>query len=174
MTATKVAINRAPVPAFWATIVAEGLGYDHESARSSTPPEEAFVQQTMAALAGQYLARIMERQSDYFEAFLREELSHLVNRVVERVVDQIAEPLEEGLALQTNTRSERSWERPTPALLAPARDKKAEVLPRIRLLQGEGLSLQAIANRLNAEGMPTLSGKGSWKKGTLSNALKES
>jgi hypothetical protein len=32
-------------------------------------------------MAGQYLARVMKRQSDYFEAFLRDELSHLVNRV---------------------------------------------------------------------------------------------
>ena len=38
-------------------------------------------------------------------------------------------------------------------------------------MQDEGLSLQAIANRLNKEGVPTLSGKGRWQKGTISNLL---
>jgi hypothetical protein len=34
-------------------------------------------------------------------------------------------------------------------------------------MQAEGLSLQAIANRLNTEGVSTLSGKGRWQKGTI-------
>jgi hypothetical protein len=38
-------------------------------------------------------------------------------------------------------------------------------------MQAEGLSLQAIANRLNAEGVPTLSGKGRWQKGAIGNLL---
>ncbi len=42
-----------------------------------------------------------------------------------------------------------------------------------RAMQAEGLSLQAIANQLNAEGVPTLSCRRSWKKGTVSNLLKE-
>jgi hypothetical protein len=33
--------------------------------------------------------------------------------------------------------------------------------------------LQAIANQLNTEGVPTLSGKGRWQKGTIANLLKE-
>jgi hypothetical protein len=57
---------------------------------------------------------------------------------------------------------------------APAlSSSKAMVLHRLRAMQAEGLSLQAIANRLNNEGVPTLSGKGQWKKGTVSNLLKE-
>jgi recombinase len=35
----------------------------------------------------------------------------------------------------------------------------------------EGLSLQAMANRLNAEGVPTLGRKGRWQKGTIGNLL---
>jgi hypothetical protein len=31
--------------------------------------------------------------------------------------------------------------------------------------------MQAVANRLNAEGMPTLSGTGRWQKGTVGNLL---
>jgi hypothetical protein len=50
-------------------------------------------------------------------------------------------------------------------------DQKAAVLKQLRAMQAEGLSLQAIANRLNYEGVPTLSGKGRWQKGTISNLL---
>jgi hypothetical protein len=49
---------------------------------------------------------------------------------------------------------------------------KVAVLHRLRTMQAEGLSLQAIADRLNHEGVPTLSGKGQWHKGTISNLLK--
>jgi hypothetical protein len=38
-------------------------------------------------------------------------------------------------------------------------------------MQAEGLSLQAMANRLNNQGVPTLSGKGRWQKGTIGNLL---
>ena len=38
-------------------------------------------------------------------------------------------------------------------------------------MQNEGLSLQAIANRLNKEGVPTVSDKGRWQKGTIGNLL---
>jgi hypothetical protein len=51
------------------------------------------------------------------------------------------------------------------------KDQKAAVLTRLRAMQAEGLSLQAIANQLNAEGVPTLSGKGRWQKGTIGNLL---
>jgi hypothetical protein len=39
------------------------------------------------------------------------------------------------------------------------------------MMQGEGLSLQKIADRFNHEGVPTLSGKGKWQKGTIGNLL---
>jgi Recombinase len=38
-------------------------------------------------------------------------------------------------------------------------------------MQADGLSLQAMANRLNKEGMSTLSGKWRWQKGTIGNLL---
>lgn len=44
-------------------------------------------------MAGQYLTRIMERQSNYFDVFMKEELTHLVTRVVERGVEQVVERL---------------------------------------------------------------------------------
>jgi hypothetical protein len=38
-------------------------------------------------------------------------------------------------------------------------------------MQAEGLSLQKIADGLNADGVPTLSEKGRWQKGTIGNLL---
>jgi excisionase family DNA binding protein len=49
--------------------------------------------------------------------------------------------------------------------------RKAALLARLRALYAEGHSLQAIANQLNAERVPTLSGKGRWQKGTVGNLL---
>jgi hypothetical protein len=49
--------------------------------------------------------------------------------------------------------------------------RKAAVIQWIRARKNEGLSLQTIANRLNAEGIPTLTGRGSWQKGTVGNLL---
>ena len=46
-------------------------------------------------------------------------------------------------------------------------EPKAAVLQRLQAMQAEGLSLQKIADRLNHEGVPTLSGKGRWQKGTI-------
>jgi Recombinase len=49
--------------------------------------------------------------------------------------------------------------------------RKAALLARLRELKAQGLSLQAIANQLNQEGLPTISGKGTWQKGTIGNLL---
>ena len=78
----------------------------------------------------------------------------------------------------TLERLERSH---APAVSSPTPEKrvrpradnpqKAALLQRLRALQAEGLSLQAIANRFNTEGVPTLSGKGRWQKGTISKLL---
>jgi hypothetical protein len=50
-------------------------------------------------------------------------------------------------------------------------EPKAPMLHRLQAIQAEGLSLQVIANKLNAEGMPTLSGNGCWQKGTVGHLL---
>jgi uncharacterized protein YcbX len=51
--------------------------------------------------------------------------------------------------------------------------RRPALVQRIRTMTAEGLSTQIIANRLNAEGVPTLSGRGTWKKGTIGNLLAE-
>jgi hypothetical protein len=52
-------------------------------------------------------------------------------------------------------------------------DQKTAVLPRLRAMQVKGFSFQRIADELNAEGVPTLSHRGTWKKGTIYNLLKK-
>jgi Recombinase len=135
--------------------------------RSMGPADEALARQALETMAGQSLAQVMARQSDYFEAFLRDELDHMVNRVVERVVEQMMERLTERF--ERPERSEHS-ERST-ALPAIASPSKAELVTWLRTLRGSGMSLQNIANELNARGIPTLSGKWKWQKGTIGNLL---
>jgi hypothetical protein len=139
--------------------------------RSMNPAEGAPAEPALEALAGQYLARIMARQSDYFEAFLRDELSHLVARVVEQVVEQVAERLMERVERSERPeRAERSIERatPPPAIAPPS---KADILTRLHTRREAGLSLQHIADLFNTEGVPTLSGKGRWQKDTIGRLL---
>ena len=92
------------------------------------------------------------------------------------LVPDAAEMIERSERLERAERSERS--RPVaslpPSSPLPAGPKsKAALLQRLQALQAEGLSLQKIADRLNTEGVPTLSGKGRWQKGTIGNLLKE-
>ena len=53
----------------------------------------------------------------------------------------------------------------------PAEQRKAALVARLQAMKAQGLSLQAIANQLNAEGEPTLTHKGTWQKGTVGNLL---
>ena len=58
-----------------------------------------------------------------------------------------------------------------PPATAPHR-AKADLIARLRYLhEVKQLGPQAIAERLNAEGVPTISGKGQWSKGTVSKIL---
>jgi hypothetical protein len=140
--------------------------------RSMSPADEALARQALETMAGQYLAQVMARQSDYFEAFLRDELDHMVNRVVERVVDQVVEHLTERFERSERPERSRPMASLPPSSPPPARpEPKAALLSRLRTMQGEGLSLQKIADRLNNEGVATLSGKGRWQKGTIGNLL---
>jgi len=50
--------------------------------------------------------------------------------------------------------------------------EKAEIQKKILELRDQKLSFQKIADKLNAEGVPTLSGDGKWDKGTTSKLIK--
>ena len=60
---------------------------------------------------------------------------------------------------------------PTPAAVETPQARKAALLAQLQAMKAEGLSTQAMAHRLNAEGLPTLSGKGTWQNGTIANLL---
>jgi excisionase family DNA binding protein len=60
---------------------------------------------------------------------------------------------------------------PTPAAVETHEARKAALLARLQALQAAGMSTQAIATQLNREGVPTLSGRGQWQKGTISTLL---
>ena len=98
-----------------------------------------------------------------------------MEQAIDRAVDRVVERLMERLTAERVGRQERSIERSpstaTPAIQARAHIDKAEVLKQIQEMKVAGLSLQAIANRLNKEGVSTLSGKGRWQKGTIGNLL---
>jgi excisionase family DNA binding protein len=59
---------------------------------------------------------------------------------------------------------------PTPAAETP-QARKAALLPRLQAMHAQGLSTQAIATQLNREGLPTISGRGQWQRGTVANLL---
>jgi hypothetical protein len=48
---------------------------------------------------------------------------------------------------------------------------KAAIVARLHQMRDQGMSLQAIADQLQAEGLPTLSGTGQWRKGTVDKLL---
>jgi hypothetical protein len=56
---------------------------------------------------------------------------------------------------------------------ASASPSKAELMTWLHTLRGAGTSLQNMAHELNARGVPTLSGKGRWQKGTIGKLLSQ-
>jgi Recombinase len=56
-------------------------------------------------------------------------------------------------------------------VLQPSLDKAAMVA-RLQQMRAGGMSLQRIADQLRAEGVPTLTGRGQWQKGTVDKLLR--
>jgi len=54
----------------------------------------------------------------------------------------------------------------------PGIPDKAALVARLQQMRASGLSLSQIAGQLQAEGLPTLSGKGQWQKGTVDKLLR--
>jgi excisionase family DNA binding protein len=59
---------------------------------------------------------------------------------------------------------------PLPAADGPL-ERRAALVRHVQALDKQGLTLRAIAQRLNDEGIPTISGKGRWQQGTIGNLL---
>ena len=115
------------------------------------------------------IADMMSRLEQMFAGM--ERLERLVEQVLERLERSPDPTFAHELAqLVANFRTSAAPERDARPTSTRA-TAKAALLDRLRAMQIEGLSLQAMANRLNTEGVPTLSGKGRWQKGTIGNLL---
>ena len=53
----------------------------------------------------------------------------------------------------------------------PAMPDKAALIARLHQMKATGMSLAQMARQLQADGLPTLSGKGQWQKGTVDKLL---
>ena len=111
-----------------------------------------------------------ERTMDAMVDRLGERLERSVERALERALERVIERLAERRAREAVPAVPV---RPVIPASAPVRTDKSAILRRLRTWR-ERLSLQAIADQLNAEGIPTLSGKGCWQKGTVGNLLAQS
>jgi excisionase family DNA binding protein len=60
---------------------------------------------------------------------------------------------------------------PPPPMADGPLERRATLVRRVQALHKQGLTLRAIAQRLNDEGVPTISGKGRWQQGTIGNLL---
>jgi hypothetical protein len=64
--------------------------------------------------------------------------------------------------------------RPPPATAGLTwEQRKAALVARLQAMAAAGLSYQAIATQLNAEQVPTLSGRGAWLPGTVGKLLQQ-
>jgi excisionase family DNA binding protein len=112
----------------------------------------------------------LERSMDAMTERLGERLERSIQRAVERVVERSVERLLDRRAREALPVIDVPSLAPRPP---DGPSGKSAILVRLRTMQAEGLSLQAMANRLNDEGIPTLSGRGRWQKGTIGNMLAE-
>jgi|SRR5262245_24610156 len=60
----------------------------------------------------------------------------------------------------------------TPDPIDP-QQRRAVLIARLQAMRAQGMTHQAIANQLNAEGVPTLSGRGKWTAGAVGKLLAE-
>jgi hypothetical protein len=106
-------------------------------------------------------AALVQQQLSYFVTWVETSVEHANDRLMERleraiealVERAVARAMERYVRTELQVHSERS-----------DRSIRAEE-------RAQRSSFRAIADQLNAEGVPTLSGKGSWQKGTISNLL---
>ena len=78
-----------------------------------------------------------------------------------------------GSALAAQPASAPGRRRPaTPPTVRPPSSAKTTVVTRLRALRAQGLSLGQITMQMRAAGVPTLSGRGTWQKGTVAKLLR--
>jgi excisionase family DNA binding protein len=112
----------------------------------------------------------LERAMDAMVDRLGERLERSVERALERALERVIERVVERRAREAVPAVQV---RPLEPFSAKGRSDKPALLARLRTMEAQEPSLEAIANKLNAEGVPTLSGRGKWHKGTIGNLLRE-
>jgi hypothetical protein len=132
-------------------------------------PERADVSRNIAELHATLdrFERTVERLERSLEVAIGR-MDERAERSIERALERVVERLLERRAREALPAIPV---RPLTAQPKNHPEQKAEVLRRIRDLKAEGFSLQHIADRLNADGVPTLSGRGRWQKGTIGHLL---
>jgi transcriptional regulator with XRE-family HTH domain len=112
----------------------------------------------------------------------------LGRRTLERLHTALGIPFEELLQVERPAPATRRG--PTPRRARPAtealtvaaepapvwpsyQERRAAMLAQLQQMKAAGLTLSAMANRLNNDGVPTLSGRGRWTTGAIYNLLKE-
>lgn len=89
-------------------------------------------------------------------------IAHIMSAVAEWEADTIAQRTRDSLA------AARAQGKPTGR---PAVADRPELAQRIHALKADGLSLQAICDRLNADGVPTARGASEWRKSAVQSIL---
>ena len=110
------------------------------------------------------LERSMDAMADQIGERLERSVERALERALERVVARVLDHRAQHAVPAIDVRPLRQ---PSERV----KSKRSVILPRIRAMKADGLSLQAITNELNAAGIPTLSGRGSWQKGTVQTLL---
>ena len=100
-----------------------------------------------------------------FEVWLLPEMVERLKQPHESVSQLMARALTTLQAQETPEPAPMTGDTPHPV------QYKESMLARLRAMHAEGLTLQAIANRLNSEGVRTLTGRGRWHKGTIADLL---
>lgn len=160
---TREALQRAGFP------VSEAL--TERSIERSMVQTPAEAERFMERLADQVSERLAGRFTEDLRAVLAPLVEDLIGQSVAQLSMHIERSIERLIVERAVERPERSVERLTPVKTStPA---KAAVLARFRAMLADGLSYREIAARLNAEGVPTLSGQGRWHPGTLANLRQE-
>ncbi len=124
----------------------------------------------------------VERSMERSDMEPRAEMERLMERFMEQAVERFIERLTERLPAILAPVIERSIERhersenvpPIPPTLSPPtpRTSHAAMLPRLLAWRQGGVSGREMARRLNAEGVPTVTGRGQWTDGQISRMLR--
>lgn len=118
---------------------------------------------------GRLLGWFGERQATLVALDLGVDTSTPAGRLVANVIAAVAEWERDTIADRTRAgmAALRALGKPTGR---PAVADRPELAARIRRMRESGMTLQAIADTLNAEGVPTMRGAAAWRRSSVQNA----